>query len=157
MKKEYILTYLKIGFFILIIAGIVWGGAYYIKNQYEEEKWETTKTNMLLINAKIKILEEKVKIKEKGVSYIGTKISEMQEDESVKKLQENKIIEIESKEHEYYVLNYQDLEKLSLNEIKPENGYYIVDYKTGEVIYSDGIKDKDGNIFYQLSEMENIE
>ena len=49
---------------ILIIAIIaVIGGIYFFRDRFDSEKFETVKTNMLLIEAKTKIIGEKVKIK----------------------------------------------------------------------------------------------
>jgi len=157
MKQGYLKIYLKIILILIIIVAIIIGSIYVIKNSYTEEKFETLKTDMLLIEGKIKIVSEKVYIKEKDSKYIGTAISEMKDNEKIKSLQENKIINIESKDNNYYVLIKQNLDELGLNELKLSDGsMYIVDYKTNEIIYADGIKDKQGNILYKLSDIEKV-
>lgn len=157
MKRGYIKTYLKMLFVILIIVGIVLGTIYILKDEYNHEKFETLKTDMLLIEGKIKIVGEKVNIKEKDAKYIGTSLTEIKDNEQVKKLQEKQIIDLESKEHIYYALNSRHLEELGLNAIELRDGIYIVDYKTNEIIYANGIEDANGNMLYKLSDMENIQ
>ena len=48
------------------------------------------------------------------------------------------------------------MQELELTEVKLENGYYVVDYKTEEVILTEGVSDKEGNILYQLSDIKKI-
>ena len=156
MKKEYIIPYVKSFVALVIIIAVVLIAYYFAKTGYENEKIETIKTDMLLVEAKIKMIEEEVNMKKKGVSYIGTKASEMEEDEEIKKLVENKIIDLTSKKHNYYVLTQENLQELELTEVKLENGYYVVDYKTEEVILTEGVSDKEGNILYQLSDIKKI-
>lgn len=171
MGKKYVAVYLKVILIILMIVGIVFGIFHYLKKQYDHEKIETLKTDMLLIEGKIKIIQEKVNMKEKGASYVGIKIAEMKDNEQISNLKEKNIIEIEEeqetkkdkkkkkteKKHEYYVLEKSHLEQLQLNDLILEEGYYIVDYKTEEVIYSLGIENKEGNLLYKLSDIKNIE
>ena len=71
------MTHIKT-FVILIIAVIaVIGGIYFFRDRFDSEKFETVKTNMLLIEAKTKIIGEKVKIKEKDAKYVGKEIEEL--------------------------------------------------------------------------------
>ena len=37
-----------------------------------------------------------------------------------------------------------------------KQGNYIVEYNSNEIIYTSGIKDKDGNILYKLSDIEKV-
>lgn len=154
MKRGYFKTYAKILFFLIIIAAIICGIGYFFKSQYDDEQFETIKTDMLLIEAKTKVVAEKVKIKEKDASYVGRKIEEVKEEEDIKNLQERGIINLEEKSSVYYILEKGDLEELGLVTINLENSYYIVEYNTNEIIYSKGIKDKDGNMIYKLSDLE---
>ena len=153
MRKGYIATYAKTFFIILIIIAIVVAVGSYLRKQYGVEQTKDIKTDMLLVQGKIKILSEKVKIKEKGVKYIGTKLEDVKGNEDIKLLIEKKIIEIDAKDAKYYVLNNDDLKKLELENINLDEGVYIVDYKTDEIIYSKGVVTEEGNILYKLSEM----
>lgn len=154
MKKGYITTYMKTFIILVIIVAVCLGTIYFIKNQYDEEKFETIKTNMLLIEAKTKIVEEKVRIKEKDVSYVGRKIEDLQEEEEIKKLIEDNIVNLDKKDVQYYVLEQSNLEELGLATITLDNDFYIVEYTSNEIIYSKGIENKDGDIVYKLSDIK---
>ena len=71
MKRGYFKTYVKILFFIGVIIAIIYGVGYFLKNEYDDEQFETIKTNMLVIEAKTKMVAEKIKMKEKDAVYIG--------------------------------------------------------------------------------------
>lgn len=155
MKAKHIIwTYTKILIVIAMIAAIVWGAIQYLQKEYKEENFETIKTNMLLIQAKIQVVAEKKAMKEKGADYIGKPIIEMAEDEKVKELIKKDIIDPNAKKSEYYILTNEDLVQLELQNIQLEDAYYVVDYKTDEVIYTEGITDLQGNVVYKLSEIK---
>jgi Tfp pilus assembly protein FimT len=153
MRKSVIFTYIKIFLVIAIIGVIIFFGIKFFNKEYDKEEFETIKTNMLLIQAKTELIAQKVDIEEKGAKYIGTKISEKKEDEKIKKLIDNKVIDIDSDKSNYYCIDNNNLSELGLNDIKIDD-YYIIDYKKNDVIYIYGIKDSNGNIVYKLSEME---
>ena len=134
-----------------MIVAIIYGIVRVLEDKYNEEEFETVKTNMLLIQGKTEVIAQKVDIKEKGAKYIGTKIEEKDNDEKVQNLVNNKIIDLNSKKSEYYCLNNDSLDELGLN-IEVED-YFIVDYKKNDIIYIDGIINKEGNTVYKLSEM----
>lgn len=155
MKAKHIIwTYIKILVVIAIIVAIVWGVIQYLQKGYQEESFETVKTDMLLIQAKIQVVAEKKAMKEKGAEYIGSPIIEMAEDQKVKDLIEKDIIDPNAKKSEYYVLVQDDLTQLGLQDIQLDDAYYVVDYNTDEVIYTKGITNAQGNIVYKLSEIE---
>lgn len=156
MKRGYFKTYVKILFFIGIIIAIIYGAGYFLKNEYDDEQFETIKTDMLLIEAKTKMVAEKIKMKEKDAVYVGKKIEEAKDDEDIKKLQESGIINLEEKNNEYYILEKSNLEELGLTAVNLAEGYYIVEYNSNEIIYAKGIKDKNGNVLYKLSDIENM-
>lgn len=156
MKRRYLQTYIKIAFFIGIIISIILGVGYFLKKEYHSQQFETIKTDMLLIQAKTKMVAEKMKMKEKDATYIGKKIEEVEENEDIRKLQESKIINLEEKNNQYYILEKKHLEELGLATINLEKSYYIVEYNSNEIIYANGIKDKNGNMLYKLSDIENI-
>ena len=153
MRKSVIFTYIKIFLVIAIIGVIIFFGIKFFSGEYDKEEFETVKTNMLLIQAKTELIAQKVDIEEKGAKYIGTKISDKKEDERIKKLIDNKVIDIDSDKSNYYCIDNNNLNELGLNDVKIED-YYIIDYKKNDVIYIYGIKDSKGNIVYKLSEME---
>ena len=151
-RKSLLATYIKI-ILVLVIIGIAVYGIYRLVNsKYNEEEFETVKTNMLLIQGKTEVIANKVDIKEKGAEYVGTKIDEKENDSKIQNLINNNIIDIDSKDNNYYCIDNSNLEELELN-IKIDD-YYIVDYKQNDVIFVDGIQDKNGNVVYKLSDME---
>ena len=154
MRKGYGRVYAGIIFIILVIGIIIYGVLKYAKKEVDSEQFETIKTDMLLIEAKTSIVAQKVKIKEKDAKYIGNKI-ENDENEDIKKLEENGIIELK-KENNYYILDDNNLDELELSVRNQKQGNYIVEYNSNEIIYTSGIKDKDGNILYKLSDIENV-
>ena len=154
MRKGYGRVYAGILFIILVIGIIIYGVLKYAKKEVDSEQFETTKTDMLLIEAKTSIVAQKVKIKEKDAKYIGNKI-ENDENEDIKKLEEHGIIELK-KENNYYILDDNNLDELELSVRNQKQGNYIVEYNSNEIIYTSGIKDKDGNILYKLSDIEKV-
>lgn len=154
MRKGYGRVYAGIIFIILVIGIITYGVLKYAKKEVDSEQFETIKTDMLLIEAKTSIVAQKVKIKEKDAKYIGNKI-ENDENEDIKKLEEQGIIELK-KENNYYILDDNNLDELELSVRNQKQGNYIVEYNSNEIIYTSGIKDKDGNILYKLSDIEKV-
>ena len=146
--------YAGILFIILVIGIIIYGVLKYAKKEVDSEQFETIKTDMLLIEAKTSIVAQKVKIKEKDAKYIGSKI-ENDENEDIKKLEEHGIIELK-KENNYYILDDNNLDELELSVRNQKQGNYIVEYNSNDFIYTSGIKDKDGNILYKLSDIEKV-
>lgn len=153
MRKSLLATYVKIFLVILIIVAIVYGGVKIFNNGQNKLKYETVKTNMLLIQGKTEVIAQKVSIKEKGVKYIGIPVKERQEDEKIKNLVSNSIININSNDSNLYCIDNSALKELELENIEIDD-YYIVDYKGNDVIYVDGIKNQDGKVVYKLSEMQ---
>ena len=153
MRKNLFITYIKIILAILIICGLTYGTIKFLWKEYDKEEYEDIKTNMLLIQNKIETIAQKVEIKEKDAKYIGTKIEEKENDAKVQNLINNKVIDIYSKDSNYYCINNENLRDLGLENIMVDD-YYVVDYKKIDVIYIEGIENKEGNIIYKLSDME---
>ena len=106
-----------------------------------------------MIQGKTKVISEKLAIEEEGVTYICTEIKEKQNDAKIQNLINNNIINIESENNIYYCIDNNNLEELGLGDIQVED-YFIVDYKQNDVIFVNGIEDKEGNLVYKLSDME---
>lgn len=143
-RKSVLATYIKIIIVILIIAAAIYFAYQFFNKEYDQTAFETVKTDMLLIQGQTEVIAQKVEIEEEGAEYIGTKISEKQDDAKIQNLIQNGVIDIESKDHNYYCLDKEDLEQLGLSEIKVDD-YYIVDYKQNDIISLNGVR---------LSEME---
>ena len=152
-KKGLISAYIKIILIILILGAVVYGALKIFIDAQEKMKFETIKTNMLLIQGKTEVIAQKVNIKEKDAKYIGIKIKEKQDDEKIKNLVNNNIIDINSKDSNLYCIDNLALRELGLDSIEIED-YYIVDYKKNDVIYVDGVENEDDKVVYKLSEMK---
>ncbi len=152
-RKSLVATYAKIILVILIIVAVVYGVGRVLNREYNNEEYKTVKTNLLLIQGKTKVISEQVAIEEEGVTYIGTEIKEKQNDAKIQNLINNNIINIESENNIYYCIDNNNLEELGLGDIQVED-YFIVDYKQNDVIFVNGIEDKEGNLVYKLSDME---
>lgn len=157
LKKENGLTYIAMIFIIILIAIIVFTVIYFARMQISKERLETLKTNLLLIQGKTDIVSQHVEMKEKDAKLTGTKIIDMKEDKIIKSFLEKQIIDIESEESDFYVLNEQDLKDLELNNVKEEGMYYIVDYKKNDIITTKGYEAADGQLYYKLSDIEKLE
>ena len=146
-RKGLLAAYIKIIILIAIIAAAIYGIYKVVSNSYNKEEIETVKTNLLLIQGQTEIIAQKVEIKEKDAKYIGTPIKEKAGDAKIQNLVNSNIIDLESKDSNFYCLNNDNLKELGLDEIQTED-YYIVDYKKNDVIYVEN------DIVYRLSEME---
>ena len=152
-RKNIAVTYIKIILVILIIAAGIYYGIKALSKGYNNEEYETIKTNMLLIQGKTEVIAQRVEIEEEGAEYIGTEIKEKQDDAKIQNLINNNVINLESEDNNYYCIDNANLEELGLEEVKVDD-YYVVDYKQNDVIYVDGIQDDAGNTVYKLSDMK---
>ncbi|MBP3502397.1 MAG: hypothetical protein J6K42_02835 [Clostridia bacterium] len=137
--------------FILIIIILVFGVKYFKKVMYDKENYDI-KTNMLVIQGKIKLLKGEAEVSKNEDVYIGTKISNL-DNREIREFMQNLGVE-ESKFETYYLLNKEDFEKMSIyGELKNiEDNVYIVNYNDAEVIYIKGINVND-SIKYKLSDI----
>lgn len=152
-RKSLLATYIKIIIVIIIIVSIIYAIVRILNKEYNNEEYETIKTNMLLIQGKTEVIAQKVEIEEEDAKYIGTEIKEKQNDEKIQNLISKNIIDIESEENKYYCIDNANLEELGLGNIQINN-YFIVDYKQNDVIFIDGIENEEGIIIYKLSDMK---
>ena len=152
-RKSLVATYAKIILVILIIVAVIYGVGRVLNREYNNEEYKTVKTNLLLIQGKTKVISEQLAIEEERVTYISTEIKEKQNDAKIQNLINNNIINIESENNIYYCIDNNNLEELGLGDIQVED-YFIVDYKQNDVIFVNGIEDKEGNLVYKLSDME---
>ena len=152
-QKSLVITYIKIFIVIAIIAMGIFFAIKFLGKEYNSAEYETVKTNMLLIQGKTEVLSQKVEIKEKDAKYIGTKLKDKEIDDYIQNLIDKEIIDMNSKDSNYYCLDASNLEELGLNNIKTDS-YFIVDYKKNDIIYVDGIENSDGDTIYRLSDMK---
>ena len=55
-RKSVVLTYVKIFIVLVIIAAIIYAAVQFFGTKYNEEEFETLKTDMLLIQGKIEVV-----------------------------------------------------------------------------------------------------
>ena len=153
MKSENGLSFIGTIILVIIIAVITFGVVYFVRIQADKEKAEDIKTNMLLVQAKVKKISGDYILEEKDEVLVGTKLSEMQEEQPIKDFLSKELFDADEKDKKYYVLNQQNLNDMGLNNVVlEENAYYIVDYTSSEVYYTNGYLDETGNLHYSVSE-----
>ena len=158
MKSEKAMTLITTAILVVVITALVFAIVYYARMQYAKEYLEDIKTDMLLVQAKVKTIQGEYTLEKKKEEVLkGTKIADMQENEAIKQFLENENIDISQKDKKYYVLSEKDLEELDLKQVTlEENTYYIIEYTTNEVYYTKGFTYSDGNTYYELTEIENL-
>lgn len=114
-------------------------------------------TEMLVIQAKAKVIAEQAIVDDDDDLLRGTKITDT-DYETIEKIKEEGVISEDEENYDsYYVWNQELLNELNINVKLPENHYYIVNYETNEVISTKGYKTiKDDKVYYKLSETKNI-
>ena len=113
---------------------------------------------MLLVQAKVKTISSEYILEEKEEVLKGTKLSEMGENEVIQQFLEKDLFDEEEKDKQYYVWNQDTLQEQELGQVSLEEGaYYIVEYTENEVYYTKGFTYADGNTYYEISEIEQLE
>ena len=130
---------------ILVIAIIVFG-AYLIFNEVEKKDIENMDTNMLLIQAKARVIAEKNRVNKDENPLKGQLVEDNEFKQKVGVVEEEIL----------YIWDKTILEEAGLTEVVlAEGAFYVVDYKE-EVIYSEGYTTKEGNVLYKLSEISEL-
>ena len=122
-KKGFLNLKLIVIVLVVIIIGIV--AFFYFRNSLNEQSLQTLSTEMLQIQAKIKIINERNKVNNTE-EYIGEEATE----EEIQK------INIENSE-KVKILTLDNLKELELTEIQ-EDKKFIVNYENEEVYYIPG-------------------
>ena len=147
MKSEKGLGIIGIILIIIIIAGLITGGVFFVKTRINNEKNDSIRSDMLLIQGTCaKIKQESIKAKNTDM-YVGTKISDMSEDEIINNFKSLSIVS-EDQYEKYYCLNNDNLQALNLDIQNEEGSYYLINYDDNEVIITKGYQGK-----YKLSEI----
>lgn len=157
MKNEKGMTLITTAVLVIVIASLVFAVTYYIRIAYAKEELESLKTDMLLVQAKVKKINGEYTLQKKEEVLKGTKIEDMKEETAIKQFLEKELININEKGKKYYVLDQKQLEELELDKVKLEkDSYYIVEYTTNSVYYTQGVSYTDGNTYYEINEIENL-
>lgn len=155
-KNEKGITIISLVIAVIIIVLIAAVGITQGREVINKANVQTLNTNMLLVQAKAKIIEERHSFDEENL-YHGEQLSTITDNEKINQLKADGVISEEEENYDaYYVLRQSDIYELELNTITLKDAFFIVNYKTEEVIYSEGIKDLEGNTYYKLSELVNM-
>ena len=132
------MSHVTVFFTIVIMIIILVGGALLVKKLYFNEKLETLRTNLVTLQAKVKVVAEEVVVKKEGAEYVGKKLSENLEEESLTNLLNEGVISNEDEHFDsYYILeNAEDYSKLKVKNLNGQKT--IVNYATYEIIYVNG-------------------
>lgn len=154
MKSEKAMSLISVIISIIIIIGIIATTVYFLGKGFQESRIENVKTNMLLVQGKIKVLQESSIAKKDETILKGKKLVDNQENEKVKEMLEKKVITPEEQNFDkYYIVDGETLKEMQIEGIVfGEGNFYIVNYATNEIIWTQGLKIED-NVYYKLSEI----
>ena len=141
--------------FVIIIAVIIFVAFFLIKHanvMFKEKVDNDVKTDLLLVQAKIKLIKGKAEVSTNNEAYVGNKVSESDKQDVKDFLKSIKINEEDFEK--YYILSVKDLESMGLaSEMKNvEDNVFIINYEESDVIYVKGIQ-IDNTVNYRLSEI----
>lgn len=147
-NNKYKFLKLIIAFIIILVVGIFLFNIGTKKMQ--ERKTDDIKTDMLMIEGKIKSIKAESEISNNQEKYVGTKVSEANETEVNNVMQQLQINQEELQN--YYILNKECFEKMGLADSIKDDDEYIVNYTNSDVIYVKGIK-LNNEVKYKLSDI----
>jgi len=138
---------------VLIIRGVTNTGISILS----QADLQNIHTEMLIIQAKEKLIAEQSIVEDNKDLLKGEKLSDVDYEAILKIKQDGIINEEEEHYNAYYVWNQEILNELNITAKLPENHYYIVNYETNDVISTKGYQIlNDDKIYYKLSETKNI-
>ena len=147
-NNKYKFLKLIIAFIIILVVGIFLFNIGTKKMQ--ERKNDDIKTDMLMIQGKIKSIKAESEISNNQEKYVGTKVSEANDTKVNNVMQQLQINQDELQN--YYILNKESFEKMGLADSIKDDDEYIVNYTNSDVIYVKGIK-LNNEIKYKLSDI----
>lgn len=158
MKSEKGLTFFSTIILVIVIALIAFCVVYFLRMQVDKEKAEDERVDILKVQAKVKNISGNYLLDKEELNLVGIGLSDMKEEQTIKEFLERDIFDPEEKGKKYYVLNKQNLDSMGLEKVELEEGhYYIAEYMTGEVYYTKGYADENGQIHYKATELEKTE
>ena len=143
----------------IIVLLIITGVSLNVGSQlFTNVNLKTLDTNMLLIQARVKVISEKNQFDE-NTPLKGSKVADITSDADIDKLKNEGIInESDSNYQSYYLWNQDILNEEGLDSIKlKDNEKYIVNYESEEIIYYPGYKHTDDKTYYKLSDLAVIQ
>ena len=146
-NKGVTLTTLVIAIVVLIILASI--SIDYAKDVLDKSALESVKTNMLLIEAKVKLYAEEYHFDGDASKLKGTKVADST-DNSINTFNSNN----GNAYSEYYYLNRNTLSEMGLT-IKEGNYLVNYDYENIEIVFVEGVTIS-GETYYKLSEIEKL-
>lgn len=158
MKNQKAMSLIGVIIAIILIVMIVCGAAYFTIKQFEKSRIENVKTNMLLVQGKIKVLQESSVAKKDESILKGKKVADNRENEKVKEMLEKGVISEQDESFDkYYIVDQDTLAEMQIEgSVFGEGNFYIVNYATNEILWTQGIT-IDGVTYYKLSDLEKLE
>ena len=155
-KNGVTLPVLVLTVVVLIILMTV--GVKEVGNIMEQVNLETIETDLLIVQAKAKVIAEKSNFNSDEALLKGQKISEITGNERLQELKSKGIInEADANYENYYLWDKETVESLSIGITEmEEDDFFIVNYETEEVIYPIGYQHSDGNTYYKLTEIVEL-
>ena len=154
MKNNKGITMISLVIVVILMILLASITAYEANGLVSIARVQSVTTDLLLIQAKVRIINEKVVFEkdedEKKLLYAGNKLSN--EIDVLNSLRSKGVIESDESAEKYYVLSQLDLNSMGLDTLNSEDGY-VVNYETEDVIYVKGVKNTEGKYVYKLSEM----
>lgn len=152
IKKENGMGNITLIISILAIILLVVGVVMFIQNELKNEKIETLRTDMISIQAKIKIIAEEHNMNEENNELKGEILSESKDEEIINLINIG-IVSNDEEIKNYYILNKENLEEMNLYNIGIDR--VVVNYSDYEIILINGIE-VDGTVYYKLSDIKDI-
>ena len=158
MKKQNAMSLIGVIIAIIFIIMIICGAIYFTMEQFEKSRIENVKTNMLLVQGKIKVLQESSVAKKDESILKGKKVADNAENEKVKEMLEKGVISTQDESYDkYYIIDQDTLTQMQIEGIVfGEGNFYIVNYATNEILWTQGIT-IDGVTYYKLSDLEKLD
>lgn len=150
-KNSKGITLVSLVITIIILMLITSVTVYTGTNVIKQVTLQNVNTDMMLIKAKVKTMEEQAKFNKDNSNYKGTPLIDVHDNKKIDKLVDEEIVEDITK---YYLLSKEDLNSMGLEKIDIADGY-LVNYESEEIIYVRGLK-KDDNMYYKLSNIKDL-
>lgn len=152
MKKNNGMGIIKLFFMVSFIVVVVAMCVYFTRMKYQEAKAETMKTDMLQVQWKLKDYIDKQTVKGEEKKYLGTKVSDLKDNEIIKDFLSKNVISEEEYE-KYYVLQDKDLAEAGLEITNYEGSYFLINYDTYEVIDTKGYNEPNREVLYKMTDI----
>ena len=138
---------------MIIIALIAFSGVYFARMKYHELNFQSVKSDMLQVKWKVKSYVDKQIVKGVEDKYLGTKISEIEDDELINEFLKENVLQ-EDEYDKFYVLKDEDMQKAELQITNYEGSYFLVHYDDYEIVVTKGFEYNKDEKLYKLSEIE---